>query len=81
MFSMDLMSLRRGAEGGGEGVISDFTLAGLSLMLGGGEVEWGGETGGLLVSTATFPLPRALKAEASPAEPMLFASEETGGLP
>ena len=41
MFSMDLMSLRSGAEGGGgEGVISDFTLAGLlSLMLGGGEEE------------------------------------------
>ena len=82
MFSMDLMSLRReaGCEGVGDGgEISDFTLPGLTLTLGGGEVEWGGDTGGLLSRASLLP-PRALKAEARPVEPMEEAREDTGGV-
>ena len=65
---MFLMSLRRGDE---EFPVpcSDFTLLGLTASEGGGELLWGGDTGGLELSSGVgnlAPAPRALNADAIP---------------
>ena len=68
MFSIFLMSLRRGR---GEEPGSDLTLPlpGLTASEGGGELLWGGDTGGLPPeesSGGVILVPRALNAEAIP---------------
>ena len=71
MFSIFLMSLLRAGRGEEPGSDLTLPLPGLTAREGGGELLWGGDTGGLPPEESSggvilLPAPRALNAEAMP---------------